>query len=100
MNFWGYTIDTPMEWLGLVVVLALCLAIYFSIVWFVRKYTTGMLGGFLMMFLGLFMTMGSAFHLITSEVNRAEIMVLLFIIAAGCVTLIVGAYKLTNFWDF
>jgi hypothetical protein len=100
LNLWGYTIDTTAEWLLLVVLLALCLGVYISILWFVRKYTTGMLGGFLMLLFGLFLAMGSAFHLITEEVNGAEILVLSFVIAAGCISLIVGAYKLTNFWDF
>lgn len=100
MNFWGYTIDTALEWLGLVVLLAICMGLYFSVLWFVRKYTTGMLGGFILLMFGFFLTMGAASHLIYNEVTRAEILALSFIIVAGCVTLIVGAFKLRNFSDF
>lgn len=100
MDAWVNTIDTPLEWLGLVVLFALFLGIYFSLLWLIRKYTTGIFGGFLLLLFGFFISMGSAFHLITTENSSVEIMALSFVIVAGCVTLIVGAFKLANFWDF
>lgn len=100
MNFWGYTIDTPVEWAATLIVIALGLVLYFSAVWFVQKYTTGIVGGLILMAAGFGLVLGPTFSLLSGNVLIPHIILSGAAIFAGCVTLLVGAFSLRNFSDF
>lgn len=100
MELWGYTVTSAVEWLIFAVLLVLALVIYFAFVVFVRRYTTGIMGGFILALLGLALMIWPAYHLIFYESNFAQMILSGLAIAVGFITMAVAAYKLTNFWDF
>lgn len=100
MNFWGYSIDTPLEWVAVAVLLGIVLALYFSLVWFVQKFTTGIVGGLIMMALGMGLVMMPTYTLITEAMPMAQMLVYVAAIFAGCVTILIGVFSLRDFRDF
>jgi hypothetical protein len=100
LNFWGYNIDTPLEWAAVAVLLALCLGLYFSLIWFIQKFTTGILGGFILMLAGLALVMGPAYYLISNTAPIPQMVLSVAAIFAGCITILIGAFSLTDFRDF
>jgi len=100
VNLWGYHIDTALEWIALVLLVVLAAVAYFYVIWFIQKYTTGMVGGFLLMLGGLGLVIYPAYYVLWSDPPKPEILVSSVAILVGCVSLLVGAFKLTNFRDF
>lgn len=100
MNFWGYTIDTPVEWAAILIVAALGLVLYFSAVWFVQKYTTGMVGGLILMATGFGLVLGPTFSLLSGNTLLPHIILCSAAIFAGCVTVLIGAFSLRDYGDF
>lgn len=100
MELWGYTVSTALEWVIFAVILIVALIVYFSLVVFIRKYTTGMLGGFILALLALALMIWPAYHMIFYETTFGQMVVSGIAIAVGFITMAVAAYKLTNFWDF
>jgi len=100
VNFWGYTIDTPVEWAAMLALVTVALIAYFSLVWFVQKYATGMVAGFLLMATGFGLILGPTFYLIRSQAPVAQQVMSIAAIFAGCVTILVGAFSLRDYEDF
>lgn len=100
MNIWTYTLDTPLEWLMFIAILLVVVVLYSLLVFFIRKYTTGMAGGFFLMLVGLGLVMGPAFYLIRTETPEPEVVLSTIAIIMGCISVLVGAFSLTNFNDF
>lgn len=101
MDILGYTINTALEWIvaGVIFILALVAAFYVGR--FLLRYTTGMLGGFIFMIVGLGMVMGPSFYLIsTDDIPTLRIILSVVSILLGCAALLAGAFSLRNFNDF
>lgn len=100
MDLWGYNVDTTLEWVAFVLILALTLALYFSLVWFVEKFSTGMVGGFILMVTGMGLVIIPSLYLISTEARLAQIFTNSAAIIAGCITVLFGAFSLRNYQDF
>lgn len=100
MNAWLRTIDTPLEWIIFAVVVGLALALYFSAVWFVQKFATGILGGLILMVAGLALILPPAYTIISEELTTGQMFLYVVAIFAGCISTLVGVFSLRDFQDF
>ncbi len=101
MDVLGYTIDTVLEWVlaGVVFLLAIIAAFYVGR--FLLRYTTGMVGGFILLLVGMGMILGPSFYLIsTDDVPTLRIILSATSIFIGCAAVLAGAFSLTSFRDF
>lgn len=100
MFFTGNTVNTTLEWAALILLVLLALAVYFGVVWFVQKYASGIVGGFLLMLAGLGLILYPAFYLIRTSADMPQMVVCVAAIFAGCVSVLVGAFSLRDYDDF
>jgi hypothetical protein len=100
LDLWGFTISTALDWLIFAVILVAAVVLYFSLVVFIRRYTTGIVGGFILALMSFALMIWPAYQLIFHETTFAQMLIYGLFVAAGCITLAVAAYKLTNFRDF
>ncbi len=101
MDILGNTIDTALEWILAIFVLVILMVVAFYIGRFLLQYTTGMVGGFLFMIIGMGMIFGPSFYLMTAEdIPTFRALLSGISIVLGCAAVLAGAFSLTNFRNF
>ncbi len=101
MDILGFTVNSILEWILAIFVLVILMVAAFYIGRLLLQYTTGMVGGFLFMIIGMGMILGPSFYLMDAEnVPRFQMLLSGVSIFLGCAAVLAGAFSLTNFRNF
>lgn len=100
MAIWGYTLEAPLDWAAFVCAVAVAAILFFVLLYFVQRMSTGIFGGFVMLLAGLGMVLAPAYILIFEDNALPMMIVYGATIFCGCVALLVGTFSLMDFSDF
>lgn len=101
MNLFGLVVSKAVGWVLLIVLSVLLFVAYMYVIRFIRRYASGMVGGFLLILGGLALILGPTFYMLGSEgLPVANVWLSCVSIFTGCISFLVGAYELSSFGDF
>lgn len=101
MNLWGLQVDRTLGWILLVLLCIVLFVAYMYVIRFIRRYATGMVAGFLLLFFALWLSIGPAYYLLShTGIPTPNIVLACLGIILGGISFVVGAFEIRSFNDF